>query len=231
MKDAKRLTYANVASTLALIVALSTGGAYAASQLAPKSVGERQLRPGAVTAAKLRKNAVTAPKIMALAVKNGKLAGGAVSADKLADGAVGSGKLAEGAVTTSKLAPEAVTGEKVNESTFGQVPSAASADTAAFAESANPAAFAKVAAAGTLDAANSKGITAVKRVEAGVYCITASFSPRGAQVTPIFDELKTVAVFARIGGAGNPCSSPQVEVQAWNGGAKVDTPFYLVLYR
>ncbi|MFL5902061.1 MAG: hypothetical protein ACJ75S_12805 [Solirubrobacterales bacterium] len=226
-----RPSYANVASTLALLIALGTSGAYAASQLAPRSVGERQLRPGAVTADKIRKNAVTAPKVMALAIKNGKIAGGAVSAEKLADGAIGEGKLAGGAVTTAKLGQGAVTGEKVEESSLGQVPSAASADTAAFAESANPAAFARVEGSGSLDGSNSKGVVAVKRVEAGVYCVTASFAPRGAQLTPVFDEVKTVAIFARIGGAGSPCPSPQVEVQAWNGGVKVDTPFFLVAYR
>ena len=56
-----RLTYANIVSTLALCVALGMGSAYAANQLAPKSVGAKQLRPGAVTAEKIRKNAVTAP--------------------------------------------------------------------------------------------------------------------------------------------------------------------------
>lgn len=44
-----RLTYANTVATLALFVAVSTGGAYAASQLAKNSVGKKQLRKAAVT--------------------------------------------------------------------------------------------------------------------------------------------------------------------------------------
>jgi hypothetical protein len=225
------LSYANVASTLALLVALGAGSAVAASRLAPRSVGERQLRPGAVTADKIRKNAVTAPKIKALAVKNGKLAGGAVDAAKLASGAVTSDKLANEAIGTAKIAPDAVTGEKISESTLGQVPSASNANTAAFAESANPAAFAKVDKKGGLDASNSKGINAVKEVETGVYCISVSaFSPRGAQVTPQFEGVGTIAAFARIDG-GASCPSPQVEVQTWNGGTKVEAPFFLVAYR
>ena len=48
----RRLTYANVASTLALLLALS-GVAYAAG-LAPNSVRTRHLQDGAVTSAKVR---------------------------------------------------------------------------------------------------------------------------------------------------------------------------------
>jgi hypothetical protein len=47
-----RLSYANVASTLALVLALS-GTAYAVTQLPRESVGARQLKKGAVTPRKL----------------------------------------------------------------------------------------------------------------------------------------------------------------------------------
>ncbi len=228
----QRLSYANVASTLALTLALGGASAFAAGQLAPKSVGERQLRPGAVTPDKIRKNAVTAPKIKAEAVKEGKIAGGAISATKLADGAISTPKLANDVVTTEKIGPEAVTGEKVNEATLGQVPSANSANGAAFAESANPAAFAKIDKAGNLDGPNSKGIASSQQIEAGVYCISvASFAPRGAQVTPQFNGIGTSDAFVRIGGAAAACPTPQIEVQVWNGGVKVEAPFFLVAYR
>jgi hypothetical protein len=49
------LTYANVISTLCLILLLGGGTAYAASQLGKESVGARQLKKGAVTPAKLSK--------------------------------------------------------------------------------------------------------------------------------------------------------------------------------
>ena len=155
MRRGPRLTYANVVSTLALFVALGGAGAYAATQLPPRSVGEPELRPGAVTAEKLRKNAVIATKIKALAVKQGKIANAAVSGAKLADGAVGSEKLATGAVTTNGLANGAVTGEKVDESSLGQVPSAAKAEFATSAGSANPIVFARVSADGKVNAAFS----------------------------------------------------------------------------
>jgi hypothetical protein len=230
----KRLTYANVISTLALFIALGAGSAFAAQQLAPKSVGERQLRPGAVTAEKIRKEAVTAPKLKAAAVKNGKLASGAVSTAKLAAGSVNAEKLAAGAVISEKIAPDSVGGTQVIESTLGQVPSANTANSAAFAESANPAAFAAVDQEGGVDASLSKGISSANvkaGAEAGIYCVNVpSFSPRGAQVTPRYNGSGGVSAFVTIGGTGS-CPAPQVEVQTFNAGSRVREPFYVVLYR
>src|SRR4051794_18297374 len=139
-----RLTYANLTATLALIVAIGTGGAYAASKLPDRSVGEFQLRPGAVTAEKIRKNAITAPKIKSEAIKQGKIANGSITAAKMTGGSVSNSSLQEGAVSNAKLAPDSVTGDKVNEGTLSQVPSAARAEFATEAESASPQAFAKV---------------------------------------------------------------------------------------
>lgn len=234
MKRARRrLTYANVTSTIALFVAISGAGAYAASQLPEKSVGERQLRPGAVTASKLRKNAVTAPKIKALAVKQGKIANGAVSVAKLGDGAVGSGKLASGAVVTDKIAGGAVTGEKVDESSLGQVPSAAKADFASSAESANPVLFALVDEEGDVDPDLSKGIgdANVTPGSPGIYCISVSgFTARGAQVTPEFNVDGDITAYVQVDG-GPSCPAPQVEVRTFAGGTAEKEPFYIALYR
>ena len=229
-----RLTYANVVSTLALLLAMGAGSAWAAGELAPKSVGARQLRPGAVTAAKLRKNAVTAPKIKAASIKVGKLAAGSVSTAKLADGAVTAEKLAAGSVVGEKLALGSVTGDKVDESTLGTVPSAARTDFALDAESADPRAFAKVDQEGVVDTALSKGI-APSDVKLGkfngIYCVSAhDFSPRGAQVTPRYNGSGTVTAYVTIGGTES-CPAPQVEVQTFNGGSLIKVPFYIVLYR
>ncbi len=60
----RHLTYANVAATLALFLALG-GAAYAATQLPKNSVGTKQLKKGAVTAAKINKktrNALRGPQ-------------------------------------------------------------------------------------------------------------------------------------------------------------------------
>ncbi len=226
----KRLTYANVMSSIAVFLILG-GAAFAASQLPDKSVGARQLRPGAVTASKLRKNAVTAPKIKALAVKNGKLANGAVTASKLGAGAVATDKLSTGAVTTEKIAGDAVTGDKVDEASLGQVPSASKANFATSAESANPVVFARVQSDGTVDSANSKGLSSadVTNPQTGIYCITApAFSPKGAQVTLV--EEGTAELTSRIRIGGPQCPAPKVEVLIWSGKEGKKDAFFIMLY-
>ena len=55
-----RISYANVTSTLALVVALSTGGAYAASQLPKNSVGAKQIKSDAISGAKVRDGSLLA---------------------------------------------------------------------------------------------------------------------------------------------------------------------------
>jgi hypothetical protein len=58
----KRLTYANVMSSIAVFLVLG-GAAIAATQLPKNSVGTKQLKNNAVTTAKLKANAVTTPKL------------------------------------------------------------------------------------------------------------------------------------------------------------------------
>ncbi|HEX6782560.1 MAG TPA: hypothetical protein VF125_11090 [Solirubrobacterales bacterium] len=68
----KRLTYANVMSSIAVFLVL--GGATAlAAGLAKNSVGSKQLKKNAVTAAKIKKNAVTTAKIKNDAVTGAKV--------------------------------------------------------------------------------------------------------------------------------------------------------------
>jgi hypothetical protein len=228
------LSYANVLSTLALVLAVGTGGAYAANQIAERSVGAKQLRPGAVTADKIRKHAVTAPKLEAAAVKQGKIANGAISSAKIQAGAVTSEKIPNGAVTPEKVPDDSLTGRKVDEATLSQVPSANAANFATFAETSNPEAFAKVDAEGTTFPAYSKGVgTAnVKQgSEPGVYCVTVpGFVPRGAQATPEFSAHADVSVYVRVGGTAF-CSYPQVEVQTYNNGSRQKEPFFILFYR
>jgi hypothetical protein len=139
----KRLTYANVMSSIAVFLVVAGGSAFAANQLGKNTVGSKQLKKNAVTAAKIKNGSVVAAKLGAGAVSGAqlgtgavtesKLAAGAVSGAKIADGAVGGSKLADGAVTGSKLAagavgtanigPGAVTGAQINSATvpFSQV--------------------------------------------------------------------------------------------------------------
>ncbi len=100
----KRLTYANVMSTIAVFLVLGGATAVAASKLGKNSVGTKQLKANSVTAAKLKKNAVTEKKVKSNAITAGKIKDGAVSTAKIQDGAV--------------------TGAKVQAATLGTVPSA-----------------------------------------------------------------------------------------------------------
>ncbi len=68
-----------------------------------------------------------------------KLKDNAANSRVIKDGAVRTQELKDASVTTPKLADNAVTGDKADESTFGQVPSAASADTATTATTATTA--------------------------------------------------------------------------------------------
>ena len=63
--------YANVTSTLALVVALS-GTSYAAAKLAPNSVGTAQLKNNAVTTAKVKDGTLQAADFKAGQIKPGK---------------------------------------------------------------------------------------------------------------------------------------------------------------
>ncbi|HEV7398958.1 MAG TPA: hypothetical protein VGN84_01690 [Solirubrobacterales bacterium] len=108
----QRLTYANVVSTLALI--LVVGGATAIAARVPKhSVGPHQLKSNAVTTTKIKANAITTRKVK----KN------AITAIKIKDKAIKNEKLDDNAVTSAKIASNAVTGAKIDAATtpFGRI--------------------------------------------------------------------------------------------------------------
>lgn len=70
---AKRLTYANVMSTIAVFLVLGGATAVAANTLGKNSVGTVQLKANAVTAAKLKNGAVTGSKLQNGAVTGSKI--------------------------------------------------------------------------------------------------------------------------------------------------------------
>src|SRR5215207_8793227 len=74
----KRLTYANVMSSIAVFLILGGATAIAANQLGKNSVGSKQIKKNAVTSAKIKNNAVTSSKI-----KNGAITGAKVNVGSL----------------------------------------------------------------------------------------------------------------------------------------------------
>ena len=87
----RRLTYANVAATLALFLTLSGGAVWAADKITSKQIGK-----GAVKTKNLAKSAVKAKNLAKKSVTSAKLAKGAVTNAKLGDGSVNFAKIAAG---------------------------------------------------------------------------------------------------------------------------------------
>jgi hypothetical protein len=146
-KIRKRITYANVMSSLAVFLVLGGATAFAATK-----IGSNEIKANAILTGKIKKEAVT----------------------------------------TSKLKNDAVTGAKAKESTFGQVPSAAAANTANFAasaENATPRLYAKVISnsngGGVDETVSSKNISdaSVTFVAGSVYCFEVGFAVKNVQAS------------------------------------------------
>lgn len=74
MKRRPRLTYANVAATVALFIAVGGGTVYAAAQLGKNDVRSRNIAPKAVKSSDIAPNAVTSRKIRKGAVRGSDIA-------------------------------------------------------------------------------------------------------------------------------------------------------------
>jgi hypothetical protein len=94
----RKLSYANVMSTIAVFLVLGGATAFAASK-----VGPHRLKANSVTTPKIKANAVTTRKIRKNAVTRMKIRDEAINDDKLAANAVETSKIADGAVTAAKL--------------------------------------------------------------------------------------------------------------------------------
>jgi hypothetical protein len=105
----RRLSFANVTSTLALFVALG-GTSYAAITLPANSVGKTQIRtsgvgqsevaPEAVGMSELRSNAVRSPEIITNGVGASEVRPSAIDSDELRDKGIEAGDLSDAARTT-----------------------------------------------------------------------------------------------------------------------------------
>src|SRR5688572_32513562 len=83
----EKLTYANVIATLALVLALGGGTAWAASKIRTRHLGF---------------HAVTGPKIDTNAVTASKLRNGTVGTDDVKDGSLGAADLAPGTLPVAE---------------------------------------------------------------------------------------------------------------------------------
>ena len=100
-----KLTYANVTATLALVLALGGGTAWAASKIRTRHLGFH-----AVTSPKIDTNAVTASKIRNGTVGTADVKDGALDASDVKDGSLGVADLAPGTVPVPEAATWGVVG-------------------------------------------------------------------------------------------------------------------------
>jgi hypothetical protein len=85
----------------------------------------------------IKRGAVKSSDIGRGAVTSSKLRTGAVTTSKLRNGSVTGAKIRSGTITGADLANDTVTGAKINESSLGEVPRAALANSATSAGNAN----------------------------------------------------------------------------------------------
>ncbi len=115
-----KLTYANVAATIALVLAVGGGTVYAAIHLGKNDVRSRNLAPGAVKNSDIGKNAVTSPKIKNGTVGAADIAAGVIHND-IAD-VTGSAKGGpQGSINTNTTSPLPLTGKTTFTPRAGQV--------------------------------------------------------------------------------------------------------------
>jgi hypothetical protein len=174
----KRLTYANVMSSMAVFLVI--GGATAYAALGKNTVGSKQLKKNAVTTPKIMKEAVTTAKLRNKAVNSARLADSAVGTANLADRAVTNGKIADGAVTGDKIADGAVTGDKI---AAGAVTTSNISGGALI-----PRGYAWVDATGEVNPDFTINIPDAGHPSGGEYCFTLGFQPKSAEVTLEGDE-------------------------------------------
>ena len=115
-----RLTYANVAATIALFLAVGGGTVYAAFGLGKNDVHSKNLAPRAVKASDLAKNAVTSPKIKDGSVQAADIAAGVIAND-IADVTGSATGGPKGSVNTNTTSPLPLTGTTTFTPQGGQV--------------------------------------------------------------------------------------------------------------
>jgi hypothetical protein len=109
----RRLTFANVCSSIALVFALGTGGAYAAN-----TIGSDDIIDESIQSVDIKDGQVHTPDLGGGAVTSGKLANGAVANANIAPGAIDSNSVHDESLTSSDLATNSVGSTEVADSSI-----------------------------------------------------------------------------------------------------------------
>ena len=94
----KRVTYANVMSSIAVFLVLGGASAYAA-----KKIGSSEIKGNSITTGKIKKNAITASKIKKNSVTTAKIKNGAVTGPKINLATLGTVPSAANSATTNVI--------------------------------------------------------------------------------------------------------------------------------
>lgn len=151
------LSYANVMSTIAVVLAIGTGSAFAAA-----TIGSEQVIDESLTSADVQNNTIADVDVLNNTLTGHDIKDGAVTSKDvynnsltgadIAKGSVADEEILDGTLKGADVADDSLKGDDVDESTLGNVPSASSAASAQFANS-----------AGTADNAPVKGYQVIWR--------------------------------------------------------------------
>lgn len=164
-----KVTYANVTSTLALFLALTTGTAYAANEWTGANIVN-----GTITTADIKNGTITGADVQDASLRGVDIQDGYVSAADIADNSLTGAEIADGSLTGSDIANGSINGDaKITDNTIttydladNSVDSDEVLDFGLTNEDVGIL-FAQVAADGTM--ANSSGGATSERLGTGTY--------------------------------------------------------------
>lgn len=184
-----RITYANVASSLALFIALG-GVSWAATTLPKNSVGTSQIKSNAVTGAKVKNSSLTGSDIKNASLTPADFKGSVVGAT----GATGA---------TGAAGPAG--------------PAGAKGDTGATGAPGSAAAYASIDGFGpTIQSPYKKNVLSVSRISTGRYCLYVDWAAAGRtpanQGTPVIASARSVTQSASADQYNGACAGDGIVV-------------------
>jgi len=228
------LSFANVCSFLALMIAVGTGGAYAANTIGSSDIIDGQVKTAdlganAVNSSKLANGEVQVADIGQGAVATEEIANNQVKATDIGDGEVKSAEIANGQVQTAEIGADQVRGSHVlNDNLTGadiatNALKGADIDEATLDIGDTARAYAWVrpdfctGTPGTCPPQQAKGISDVTREATGTYCVIAP-GIDSADVSPA-----VTVDWSSTGGPEGNASAMTGEVGCGGGGFQVFT--------
>jgi hypothetical protein len=222
----RRLSFANVASALALFIALG-GTSYAAISLPADSVGTTEIRTGGVGKSEIQTGGVGQAEIRGGAVGKGEIKTGGVGAAELHTDSVRGKEIKAGSVGTAEIAKSAVTNDQVKDGSVGMT----KLDDATRAEISAGPARADVTGAGGVAGGNAKRID--HAADSGVY--TVDFGVDVSKCTAVASLSNVDAADAGTATTAPGSAATQVTVHTFKPAtgttppAAADLPFHVVV--